>query len=336
MFRHALIATSLSVAVCGGFVSTARADNAADTSYQEGLRQFDSGNFDAAAQNFEKAYVRTPTAKHLWNWTLSEIKLERSLDAIKHLKEYRALSDANPANVAKIDGLLEKEHAKLTRLRIDAPVGASIEIDGVFVGTAPIDEPIEADPKTSHRVTMKRGEVALAQEVAPAGAKLVTVQFEASAPIQRPLSSPAAVAPTLAPAPVENGSHTTRNIVVATATGLAVVALGVGVYFRVRSGELYDRAVELRARSRDEQPNAGPNSSCAGVSSATCLSLSQTVQDGLSASNASTTFLITGGLLAASAVAVFFLWPSAGKNTRGWIVPRVNTVGAGIDIGGRF
>jgi hypothetical protein len=125
-----------------------------------------------------------------------------------------------------------------------------------------------------------------------------------------------------------------RGITVVTAAGLAVVSAGLGLGFGVASSNDADTANTLRTQ----------NPSCAGAaaSSAGCQQLQSVTDSQHSEHVLSTAFWVTGGVLAAGAVAAYFLWPRASANgavsasSSVSFVPGVGPGGGGAAVVGSF
>jgi hypothetical protein len=117
-----------------------------------------------------------------------------------------------------------------------------------------------------------------------------------------------------------------------TAAGLLVAGLGaagVGLYFSVRAGQDGQSAANLRGSL--------PTSACTGASTPSCQSLADTVQSQHSETNAATGLFVGAGVLAAGAIATWFLWPGqsgSSQPTSSWILPLDH--GALLGLSGRL
>jgi hypothetical protein len=107
------------------------------------------------------------------------------------------------------------------------------------------------------------------------------------------------------PPPVPEPLTSPRHIVVG-ALGLgALVALGTGIGFTVQANKKGQSAANMR---NGLAPNA-----CLGADTTLCQSLADAVQAQHSDMNAATGLFVGAGVLAAGAVASWFLWPNRGR-----------------------
>jgi hypothetical protein len=121
---------------------------------------------------------------------------------------------------------------------------------------------------------------------------------------------------------------TPRTITVITIGGVAVLAGAMGLAFGVASSNDASTAATLRQQ----------NANCAGFTTAGCQQLQSTTQSQHDEHVMSEAMWIASGVLAAGAVATWFLWPkpshSASAGVR--VVPVVSASGSGLVAVGRF
>lgn len=299
--------------------------------FADGLRAYDVAEFrhdramyDTAYEAFAQSYALNPTDKVLWNLALSEVNSGRYLKGLAHLRlydEHQHVS-AQPAHARSglLRGYLARAMAGTAHIAIDAPAGTPITIDGVAVGVAPV--PIQDMVPGTH-VVEALGQHSEAK-VAAGQVMAVTVAVPApaaSAPpvvLAPPPSHDAVARPTAPPT-----NHAAREIVRWSASGTAVVALGLGVAFLVDAN---GRAREIGA-FRSGHPGA-----CAAMSASACQQ-TQSMQSGYSvAATASQVSFVVGAIGAAAAVAAWALWPSG--NVR--VVPEAADHRAALWLTGSF
>ena len=134
---------------------TAREAAAAD--YARGIVLANDGLYEAALEQFDSAYTKSPHFAVLYNIGQAQIALGRPLEAIGALSKYlRDGAEQVPLSrreqVQAQIALLEARLSELT-ITTDLP-GAVIRIDGHEVGTAPLFQPIRL-AAGSHTVTAK-------------------------------------------------------------------------------------------------------------------------------------------------------------------------------------
>jgi hypothetical protein len=110
--------------------------------FDKGLTLYTAGNYEAALAEFEAAYAVDSRFEVLFNIAVSQKRLFRYDDARKTFSRY--LSVGQDKVPAARRALVEKEVDEMLRLTAQLtfrvqPAGARVTIDGVFVGSAPLD-----------------------------------------------------------------------------------------------------------------------------------------------------------------------------------------------------
>ena len=72
--------------------------------FQQGIAQYDAGNYEAAAASFAKAYEMKPHPAVLRNLALSELMQGKRADACTHFKRWRVEARPRPAELKQIEG----------------------------------------------------------------------------------------------------------------------------------------------------------------------------------------------------------------------------------------
>jgi hypothetical protein len=344
----------LAGALVVGWVSSSFGDDAvvaqrdAQMRFNEGLARVQAGNFEGARMSFTQAYAVLHKPDILWNLALAEEKCGVLLPALQHFKDYsHQVTDAGERQAASRH--MQELAAKTGHIDIVAPAGATLVVDGVTVGEAPLGEPVDVEAGR-HRVVARTGGVAKSAESEVTPGQLVHVSFvmieaDASAsppgpsavPVPVPLVTPpeapsANVAGVERPRPTRAaGSFWTPRVVVSGSLGVAAVSAGVvGYVLGQRADSNFNSAQRLRATYPD----------CLNSSSQGCSQLHDKVSAQHEDAVASQVLWTVGGVLLAGAVVTWFVWPRALSNVAGGsgfrVMPSVGVDGAGALVSGTF
>ncbi|HKO49588.1 MAG TPA: PEGA domain-containing protein [Polyangiaceae bacterium] len=209
-----------------------------------GLEHFRSGEFEAAASDFEAALRMKPHPSVLFNLGRAYAAAGRPIHAVNTLEQYLAQDDPNlnPQRRAQVTDLIAAQRRLFGTIRITATTpGIAIQLDGVAVGETPQSSAIPA-PVGKHTIRGTRNgfvptEVTIELDASPEQEVEVNLEPqpqmpEATArpePIPKPKPTTAVVS-----IPPPKAPSSPRRIGVA-ALGVGVAALGVGSYFAVRA-----------------------------------------------------------------------------------------------------
>lgn len=116
--------------------------------YERGLRAYDENTFETARIEFERAYELAPSYRILYNLGNVSAQTADFVGAIGRFTEYLAqggssLSEDRRGEVSREINMLK---AKIGRVEVVAPAGATILVDDAAVGKAPLDKPLEVNP----------------------------------------------------------------------------------------------------------------------------------------------------------------------------------------------
>ncbi len=319
-------------------VAMAQADAAkaeAMRRYQEGIAAHEKGKEEEAYLKFSQAYVVVKAPRILFNLARAEQITGRLLDAVVHYKEYVAWPEhphVTKATREKAGAFLSEVRARLGRILIDAPAGATIAVDGQELAGRSVDEPIDVMPG-SHTIAARLGErSATVTVVAAAGvATRALLQFESPAPSVAPIPVAASSARPIAAPPAAAASDTAsaapstippaRTVVRWTSAGVALVGMGVGVGFAINANGKADDYASYRA----SHPNA-----CAVVTNAACVEEQSLRDDHSRSATISVIGFVASAVGVAGAVYSWFVWPDM------VVTPAVGRSTYGIDLQGRF
>jgi hypothetical protein len=329
----------------------ARADDKAtrdaQARFEEGLERVKAGDFEAARVSFTQAYAVLKKPDILWNLALAEEKSGHLVDALGHFKKVRTAAK-NDRDRAGAERHIADLMPQTAHIDVAAPSGAPLTLDGIGVGMAPLVEPLDVAPGHHHvEVGLAQGTTKSADCEAVVGqvvrvsflqAEAVVTPAPGAPPPAAPAPAPVA-APAPAPSPMPDNtpppapSHSTfwdaRGITVVSLGGLAVVSAGIGLAFGISSNNDASTANSLRQQ----------NPACLGSTSPGCEQLSSTTQSQHTAYVTSEGFWIGSAVLAAGAVATWFLWPrssSGGGGAAIQVVPTAAPGGAGALAVGSF
>jgi tetratricopeptide (TPR) repeat protein len=209
---------------------------AAGAHYTRGIDLATQGLYEAALEQFNQAYAKSPHFAVLYNIGQAQIALGRPLEAIEALSKYlREGADKVPLSrreqVQAQIALLESKLAELT-VTTDRP-GALVSIDGRDVGKTPLYQPIRAAAGT-HTVSITMEGVPVLRQIVTlregdrqALAFVVPVGFAPAPIVAQPPPAPTVVT---TPPPAAPPRDLRRWAYVSAATGAAVGAVALGVY----------------------------------------------------------------------------------------------------------
>ncbi len=294
------------------FTTRAAADpRRADEAFTEGVLLFQQKDYAAADAAFARSWAQERTERALWNLALCDARVGRFFEALGHYREYATLPDAKKDRLFYVDALIQKMRERVGHLVIHVPLGGlAVLVDGVEVGTSPLDTPVDVDPDKAHVVVAKAATIMLREEVPAPGPNVVTVQVERldadfffprhPAPLVAPSSTASTHAlPSRADRPPPSGSYVARNLIVAGTTGLAVAALTFGIAFSVTA-----QGEGAPAQANDDNLAAG-------------------------------FYIGAGGLVAAAAV-TFLAWPKTSARRSAWLAPAISRDRMGLTLVGEF
>jgi hypothetical protein len=312
----------------------------------EGLERYQRGDYDGARLAFQQAWAVLASVDLLYNLARAEVKSGHALEAIVHLRQILRNPKATPEDREKAQRLLDEANRITAHIVIEAPAGATIFIDKVESGDAPVGEAFDVAPGKHVCEARANGASRVIEVDATVGA-VVTARFAldqaraptVSAPVPVPGPEPVAGAGGES-APVdetrgEHGRHhrgdvSARVIVPIVIAGGAVIAAGIGAAFGLVSKGKEDDAATFRANN--------PPGFCVVQSSATCSQYASLLNSQQSATNAERVLLVTGGVLAVGAVVTYLVWPHGDgmEKAHAWVGPQVQPGGGGVVVGGAF
>ena len=300
----------------------------------QGTDRLKAGDYEGAREAFASAYEIRPASATLLKLGMAELESGHPVDAARHLRSYVARPDAPPGKVqAIVTKWLPNAEARTSRLRIDAPPGVEVVVDGHVEGRAPLGLLDVAVGK--HDVTVRDGSWSQSREVTTAaGAPPEHIEFQRAAAPSAP--SPPANSIAAIPHPATDSRSSRAKLIAVVATGsAALIATGLGIAFAVANKTNEHDANTIRKKIRNLSDNE-----CQGATLATECSI---LQRDLNAQNQdyhlALALYLGGATFAAVALTTWLLWPTArgeNRNGVGRLVPIVGQDRAGLALGGQW
>lgn len=306
--------------------------------FNQGNKLIDKGDYEGARTLFLAASAFLSSPENLYNLGYCEVRSGHFVEGVNHLRQFlRGPFVTSKDRSTVTEHILPLAVPHVAQLQIATKTGAAVAIDENAVGVAPLSDPIALVPG-KHHVTASLNGVASSLDVEVAEGQTLTMSLP---DIGTPATEPAATTappPRLEPvrqdstldephAAMSGGLTTGRKV----AIGIGVVAVGVagvGIGFGVSANNAGSNAASLRAGSLD--------TSCAGVSSTRCANLQSASSTAQSDAPVATGLFITGGVLAAGALAVWLLSPPRDTRSGLLFVPALDRTGAGLRLIGEF
>jgi len=287
----------------------------AEERWGEGRKLYEDGKIDEARLKYAQAFAVLQRTNILWNLAVAEFHSGRPLEALRHFKQFVRRPDALPDDVARAtDKYIPEATRQTSHVKVDASPGLEVLVDDeVQPGATPLREEIDVAPGT-HTVVARWHDRTESKTIACPAGQTVVVRFE----VQPGSTKVVAVYPKA------------RTFVAAGLGVAAVAATAVGVVFAMDS------------RSRDDEKSVillDPGI-CRDRASPGCVAWQERLDAQQTSATLATAFYVGGGVLAAGALATYFLWPRAKTDGEGGgralVTPEISGTGAGLRLGGTF
>jgi len=311
---------------CALLALSVRAEDA-DTLYREGSKALQDGDAATAYTKLSQAFKLKQSVDIAGNLAMAELKLGKNRDAASHLdhalRTYPATGDA--ARKERIRGLLADTKKSVAEISIAVDEGATVKVDGVAVGLAPLAAPIFVEPG-KHQLEATRGSSRADRALdvnAGATQTVVLVLVDTGAATASASSTPSAL-PSSTASGTPSARPAERPAWPAVVMGsVAAVGIGVGVGSTVAgvgaTGEV------------DGTPCPGLEETC-----------DMTVADAVSQRNLLVGVGAVGfsvGAAALTGMVLYLVWPEATTASEAaglHIEPAFGPSSAALSIGGRF
>lgn len=317
---------------------------AAGKAYDLGLVAVGRDRWDEACARYREAWTLMRHWQIALNLAEAEQRLGKYKDAIEHLSFFLQSPEANArkgkdaeAERKQATAWLAEARAKLGTLRfVDLPAGTVVEIDGENVGTAPLAEGVQLDPR-SHEVEARLGDKTARQTVEVVSGKIVNVTLRLQGPVKAPVGvGPGPVGPTV---PRESGQGSarpfpTQMVVVVGGAGLAGVGIAASIGLLVASSDKV-AAAEKVAKGLPGKTGDGSDIRCAGADRAVCDANRDLLRQSDELGNAGRVTLGVGVALAVGTAIFAFLGPRP-KTTGVHLMPAVGAREGGLVVVGEW
>lgn len=296
----------------------------ADELYREANKLVGEGKLKLAIEKYRAALALKPTYDIAGNLGLTEMAVGHYADAAEHfalsLRGYPVNAEA-----ASREGTVKKlaeARAKIGTLRIAAPAGAEITLDGRVLGEAPLGYDVYCEPGEHVLEARLEGHATTSKTVNPKAGEEVAVTL------------PKGIAIKIDEDVAEGRSYVPE--VVLGAVGVVFIATG-GVLYGVAAGADSSAAEKLAAL-----PSGGANLPCDLRSNAAlCAPIVEDADNAYALSGAGIGMMVVGGAALLAGVAHFAIVgtgedeASAKEVSLFWITPMFGDVN-GLQLSGSF
>jgi hypothetical protein len=346
--KYAIIVLSLAT-VTAAALPVARAEDdpakkEALALYGEGLAladqarvDHDTRGYEAALRKFLTAYSLVRRPNILFSVAVTEKNLGRAVDAIRDLRRFVREADADSRQVEQAKKFMTELAPQVARLRVDAPSGAAILVDGMSMGqTAPLSDPIDLSPGR-HAIQAVAGDKNAQQSVDLTAGQTTNLDLEflVVTPMQ-PASPPAASAGISLPppvatetisAPVTPASSSGARMIASVAMGvLGVAGIGTGVGFLIGANDADSSVQSLQPEQLTcPQPPV----------TATCQELADALHSRTDDTNLGRGLVAGGVVLLGAGLVTWLLWPNSSSGSVA-VVPATIGKDAGAWMVGSF
>ena len=270
--------------------------------------------WDQARLVFLQAYAIHPTSVVLWDLAVAEIKSDHSLDAAQHLQQYRKHPNAEPAKLARLKEYLQRVHARLGRIQIDAPDATSLTVDGSRMDWS-VDEAVVLAPG-EHDVVLTYGDQRQAQHVQLPAGLVTTLTLRATPPPPEPnATTPSSSVLDRMPYPdpglsaeTPRSSGNLRTVTLIAGGSLTLASAVVGTVFTLK-------AASSSTNANDIGRTLGP-ATCTEAS-ARCDALAKANDDTQAAHRVAGVGYVAAGVFGAATVATLLIWRTPRRNSVG-------------------
>ena len=329
-----LSALFLTIAIAGAAHADETPREAAAAHYARGIDLANQGLYEAALEQFNNAYIKSPHFAVLYNIGQAQIALGRPLEAITALSKYlrdgvEQVPLSRREQVQAQINLLESRIAELT-IATDT-TGAVIRVDGREVGRAPLFQPIRlaAGPHTITATLANGAEITRSVVLGEAERQRLQIDLASVAPVAKPapLPAPTVVAeapallsqPTAPVAPPPRGETMRRASYILAGAGVLAGGAALGVYLSNR--DKYDDWQAGNARLAQQTQGTAAYYAQASKNNELASSLT-------TANRAILGLSLAGGALVAAGATLFFVDRAerrrAGELSLGWGRESVN------------
>jgi hypothetical protein len=312
--------------------------------FREGTKEHNPSKIERAYFEFKAAFAIYPGRGTLLNLVETELATGRSLDGMRHIREYARTFGA-PEQHSDYHRTFEAQWGAAFNatghLEIEAPTGLRVVVDGKDeMVVTPLASPI--DVTAGHHVVELVGSETLRDEADAAAGSMTKLTF--APPQPSPSAAPVVPAAPSEPTPVVNIGKApaetpppppppppprfwTPPRLLGTVVGVAgLAALGAGAAFAIQANQDSDRASSLAS-------GLGP-SGCVMAQSQSCIDL-QSARDDQSRNHTLNLVFVTIGAAAVVTGAALIFWPAQARS-RTALAPAFLPGGGGLQLRGEI
>lgn len=288
--------------------------------FNEGNEAFRRGDTHEAYRQYQTAWQLHRTFDIACNLGRAEAELGKVAEAADHLAYCLDHFSSSPqqdlrAARQRYSELFKTVRAQVSSLKLEVnPDGAEVFVNGVSLGTTPLERDVFVLPGTQTVELELEGYRSLRREI-PASAgesRSLQLRLERLDPSAPPTGSTAVThdAPSsLPPADVSTNGVSARSIALLSGAVLTAAGAGVGLGFYLQGAKLDDEASVLRDDVEAESaPDPNP---CATASNPACSQLDATVDRRDHAWTVSTIGFVSMGVFGLGTLATWLWWPAA-------------------------
>jgi len=332
---------------------TAEEVQQAQARWNEGKAAFEAGNYEAARLAFKQAYSVLPHPAFLQNIGEAELRTGRMVEAARHLSQYLRTASSSATQRESAKRSLQKAAERLGAVSVETNVDeAEVRIDDEVVGESPLGSVVwYVDPGEHAVVIRKEGYAEGTGRVFVLAGETKSVAVAVSAATDGggsvapspggEMAPPQAAAETTASSSHGPGFFQPRTVVLIGGAALALVGVGIGTAYAVKTGndiDKYDTAFAQKNAVAGTSASAclGPDDgSPRAVACRELRDSADQIDRDRAVRNAS---FIAAGVIGAATVATFFLWraPQGGKSAPVAIGPVIGPGERGVALAGRF
>ncbi len=306
----------------------------ANSLFQEGASLMDKGDCEHARVKFLAVVALVKSSTALWNLGYCEVRSGHHVEGARHLRQYLHNPAADPKNVKFAnEDLLPAALAAVGQLRIDAPDGVDVVLDGKDdAGVAPFAEPVAVAPG-SHHATARLGEQTMEQDVEVRSGEVAVVRLVpgARAGAGASAGSEAASAPSAVGDEGPGGEARGRGL-----TAGRKIALGLGVAAVVTEAVGIGFGVVAQNHDANAATDRGGASACYQSSSAACGTLRDESSAARTDATVANVLYASGAVLAVAAIGTWIFTPPRALRTGLRLTPVVGPAAAEIRLSSSF
>ena len=304
--------------------------------FREGKQANNPAKLDQACGEFLTAYGLRATKNVLWNVIVCEGATKKSLEAMRHLRDYVKTNGTPPEGTDAAKELAEQwdpAYAATGHLRIDAPAGAEVSVAGASL-QAPLVDEVDVPPGVQ-AVLAKLGDRNARSEVTAVGGKTVNVKLTFATPATTP-DAALPISPEtggnrelLPPDEASPAKEDPRR----TARAFAVIALGAGAVTSFALALGFKAGVSsAEGKASGFRAELGTSACTTPSANADCANLRAANSDARRDATASTVSLVSAISLTALAAGAFLLWPRGSARRSMWIAPMWGGAASGFSF----